>query len=119
MHAAAPLRRLALLLVLASVAACSSATRQAGPPQPETTVRVENRNWLDMNIYVLRAGGQRIRLGQVTGSSTRTLRIPSNLIFGATPLQFIADPIGGGRLPVTQSIVVVPGDEVVLQIPNS
>jgi len=118
MHAAVP-RRLALLLLIVSLAACGSATRQAGPPQPETTVRVENRNWLDVTVYVMRQGGQRIRLGQVPGSSTRTLRIPANLIFGSTPLQFVADPIGAGSLPVSQSIVVSPGDEVVLQIPNS
>jgi hypothetical protein len=80
-------------------------------------VRVENRAWLDMNVYVLR-GSQRVRLGNVTANSTRVLRIPQSLVFGATPLRFLADPIGSRRTPISHEIVVRPGDEVTLYIPN-
>jgi hypothetical protein len=85
-------------------------------PVPPTYLRVENQAFNDMNIYVLR-GAQRVRLGTATGVSTTRLRIPSNLIFGPTPLAFYADPIGGNRTPVSQEITVSPGDEVTLTIP--
>jgi hypothetical protein len=87
------------------------------PAQYEPTyIRVENRAFLDMNIYVYRSS-QRIRLGQATGNSTTRFRIPNNLLFGATGLRFQADPIGGNRTPISQEISVSPGDEVNLVIP--
>jgi hypothetical protein len=69
-----------------------------------------------MTIYLL-AGSQRIRLGQAGGNSTTTLRIPSQYVFGATSLRFLADPIGSNRTPVSESITVTPGDEIGLVIP--
>lgn len=112
------IRYIALLAVLA-VAACGPASRQArGPESAQTTVRVENRNFLDMNVFVLR-GGQRIRLGMVPGTSTRVLTIPQSLIFGSTSLRFLADPIGSRQTPISDDIVVNPGDQVTMFIPNS
>lgn len=112
------IRYIALLAVLA-VAACGPASRQARGPEPaQTTVRVENRNFLDMNVFVLR-GGQRIRLGMVPGTSTRVLTIPQSLIFGSTSLRFLADPIGSRQTPISDDIVVNPGDQVTMFIPNS
>ena len=36
---------------------------------------------------------------------------------GATPLRFLCDPIGGQGLPVSEEIVVQPGDVVGLVVP--
>ncbi len=118
------LQRTGMLLVaalfLAAPGCTSSKTAEAGgKPVVErepTTVRVENRSFLDNNVYVLR-GGQRIRLGMVTGNSTKTFTIPANLIFGISSLQFIVDPIGASRQPVSNEIRVSEGDEVQLVIP--
>lgn len=115
--------RLALVaaLLLAAAPACrtSKSAEAGGKPTVErarTTVRVENRSFLDHNVFVLR-GGQRIRLGTVTGNSTQTFTIPSNLIFGISSLQFLVDPIGGSRQPISNEIRVGEGDEVQLVIP--
>ena len=70
-----------------------------------------------MTIYVVRSG-QRIRLGTVSGTSTQKLVIPPSLIFGATPLSFVADPIGSSRTATSWELTVQPGDEVTLIIPN-
>lgn len=108
----------ALLFVLLMSSAC--ATAGAGGPgsnDAQTTVRVDNRNFLDMTIYVL-SGSQRIRLGTAPGLTTRTFPIPGNLVFGVSTLQFQADPVGGSATPISQEITVTPGDEVTLIIPS-
>jgi hypothetical protein len=69
-----------------------------------------------MTIYLI-VGAQRVRLGQAGGNSTTRLRIPPQYVFGPTPLRFLADPIGASRTPISESITVVPGDEVTLTIP--
>jgi hypothetical protein len=107
-----------LCCALALGAACSGNTKedQAAEPIPPTYVRVENRAYLDMTIYVYRSS-QRIRLGMANGNSTTKMLIPPNLLFGSTPLRFQADPIGANRQPTSQEISVSPGDEVQLIIP--
>ena len=110
----------ALASALALSTACSGNTKEgdeAVPAEP-TYVKVQNRAYLDMNIYVFRSS-QRIRLGTVNGNNTGRLLIPANLLFGSTPLRFMADPIGGRRQPTSEEITVSPGDEVVLTIPPS
>ena len=108
-------RTFAVAAAVFALAACGGARSQAAD-QPPTTLRVENQGFLDMTIFLL-AGSQRVRLGIATGNSTPVLRIPSQHVFGATSLRFLADPIGGNRTPVSESITVTPGDEVVLTIP--
>ena len=84
--------------------------------QPRTTLTVDNQNFLDFTIYLI-AGGQRIRLGMAGGNHKSRFVIPAQYVFGATTLQFQADPIGGNRAPVSYPITVSPGDEVELTIP--
>lgn len=110
-------RQFAVATLALALAACGgSKSRSAAIPPPRTTLRVENQGFSDMTIYAIRSG-QRIRLGIATGSQTTTFTIPSNLIFGATPLRFLADPIGSNRTPVSDEITVQPGDQVRLIIP--
>ena len=113
------MRAIGAATLCVSVFACSHRAKpntESGPPQ-KTTVTVDNQSFLDMTVYVI-VGGQRIRLGQATGSSKSTFTIPAYLIGnGIQQLRFIADPIGGNRLPVSEEISVTAGDEVVLTIP--
>ncbi|HXF96791.1 MAG TPA: hypothetical protein VNI61_11890 [Gemmatimonadales bacterium] len=112
------LRRLVLLAVLAAVPACARASEgDEGPvPRTETMLRVENQDFFDMTIYVIRSG-QRIRLGTVPGLSSRVLAIPPSLVGGGVELRFLADPVGSNRTPVSHEIFVQPGDVVELIIP--
>ncbi len=105
-------------MVCCMATACSRNSKEdpAAEPVPDTFLKVDNQQFLDMNVYVIRSS-QRIRLGMATGNSTTRMRIPSNLLFGPTPLRFQADPIGGTRQPVSQEINVSAGDEVILIIP--
>jgi hypothetical protein len=79
-------------------------------------LQVENRGFADMVVYAV-SGAQRVRLGIATGNSTKSFTIPRALIRGAAALRFLADPIGGSRSPISEDIVVQPGDIVSLTIP--
>lgn len=108
----------ALIGSLALATACMGNTQEelAAEPVPPTYVKVENRAYLDMNIFVYRSS-QRMRLGTANGNGTARFIIPGSLLFGATPLRFVADPIGSNRAPISEEITVAPGDEVQLVIP--
>jgi hypothetical protein len=113
------MRAIGVAALCVSVVACSRnpKPKTSGGPPPKTTVTVDNQSFLDMTVYAI-SGGQRIRLGQATGSSKSKFTIPAYLIgYGIQPLRFIADPIGGNRLPVSEEINVTAGDEVILTIP--
>ena len=112
-------RRLVLpLMLLSLVAACGPRSRSSRPATAvePAYVRITNQSWLDMNVYVWRSS-QRIRLGTVGANQTQRFRLPQNIIFGAAPLRFSADPIGSSRVAQSFEIVVSPGDEVTLTIP--
>lgn len=111
------IRSVSLALLLLGVAACASFSHSGTPDQNQpTVVVVDNQSYLDMNVYAVRSG-QRIRLGTAGGVGKTSLTIPSTLVSGATPIRFVADPIGGARASVSQEITVSPGDTVVMQIP--
>lgn len=113
-----PISVLLMVLVLAATAGCSG-KRARGPArhQESTTVRVDNRKFLDVNVYVI-AGGQRRRLGTVPGISSRVFTIPPTMIFGMATLRFQADPIGSDETPVSHEITIREGDRVTLTIPS-
>ena len=109
--------RYAPLLALWIGIACGGRDPGAGPsPESAAMLQVENRGFADMVIYAI-SGAQRVRLGIATGNSTKSFTIPSSLIRGSGPLRFLADPIGGRRTPISEDIVVQPGDIVTLTIP--
>ncbi len=109
-----------LVAMIATVAACSHNAkpgRDDNGPQPESRLRVENRAFLDMTIYVLSAGGGRQRLGTATGNTTAEFVIPSYIIGPANSIRILAEPIGSTRAPVSNSLSVQPGQTVTLTIP--
>lgn len=98
-------------------AACARASHapQEGPVL--TVLKVENQGFPDMNIFVVPEGSGRVRLGTVTGNSNAYFTLPDYVVKGTRELSFQALPIATPRGPVTQSIMVIPGDTVVLTIP--
>lgn len=106
---------LATTLLLPS---CSKTPPPPVDPAAPAMVEVENQGFYDMNVYVLR-GTMRVRLGTVSGNTTRVFEIPRTMVNPGLPIRFQADPIGGSRTPFSQEIAVSPGDTVVLRIPPS
>src|SRR3989442_9686720 len=110
------LRRALLLIVLAG--ACHRPAAAPLNPRAEVAVTVENQNFLDMDVFLVR-GGQRIRLGMVTGLSTHLFMLRPEVVGTGTDLQFEFHPIGGRANPRTERIMVQPGDVIELTIPPS
>lgn len=110
----------AVVAMLATVAACSHATRQTRDNeggQATTRVHVENRAFLDMNVYVIGDGGNRQRLGTVTGNTDQEFVIPDYIIGPANTVRFLVEPIGSNHAPISNSLSVQPGQTVTLTIP--
>ncbi|MGK2962455.1 MAG: hypothetical protein ACSLFK_09965 [Gemmatimonadaceae bacterium] len=108
------LKWLALFAVVAFIPAC--ATGKNYQERAKTMVEVDNQSLADMTVYVIR-GSQRVRLGIASGLRKTELTIPQGIVFGATSLRFLADPIGGTVTPVSEEITVSEGETVILRIP--
>ena len=109
---------LAILIsvMLLLTTACSLTKSGDVPPQdPGAAVTVDNRNWTDMNIYIVN-NGFRTRLGRVTGMSRKLLAIPADAMVGSGTLRFLADPVGRTGQPISNEITVRPGEELLLII---
>ena len=114
------MRRALLALALLSAACGHRVKPGAVEPRSETTVRVENQNFLDMDVFVVQ-NGMRIRLGRAASLTTAVFTIPPDFVRNSTQLRFDLRPIGGGGAATqrTETIPVQPGDQVVLMIPPS
>ncbi len=74
---------------------------------------MENLNFGDATVHALR-GGERIRLGQVTGKSEKSFTIRWNF---SVPLEFQVDLVGGEACGI-QPMTVDPGDRIWVRIPT-
>jgi hypothetical protein len=113
----------AKLIALALLsAACSHRTQsESSEPTPDqqdtqTSVQVENQNFSDMDVFVL-SSGTRVRLGQVNGLSTKVFTIPPDVVRISPQVRFELHPIGANRNPISETITIMPGDQVKLTIP--
>ncbi len=85
-------------------------------PNTPTLLLVDNQSFPDMTIYALE-GGRRVRLGLAGGHNQTRFTLPKYLVRSMTSIRFQADPIGSNRAPISDEIIVSPGDEVTLRIP--
>ncbi|MBI4522041.1 MAG: hypothetical protein HY701_14485 [Gemmatimonadetes bacterium] len=78
-------------------------------------VRVQNQNYLDVNIYAMSESGHSVRLGMVSGLSTESFKIPDHLRT-EMGLRLVADPIGSSIAYISDIVAVAPGDGVDLTV---
>lgn len=110
--------RVALVLAMAAGACAPGGTgkqRPVGKPAPPTLVVVANRNFLDMNLYVVQSG-MRVRLGTVTGLSTQRFRLPREVARHTGDLRLFADAIGGPQSYLSPPVSVRPGQSLELTL---
>jgi hypothetical protein len=104
------------LVVGLELAACHGRAAEPLNPRAEVAVNVENQNFADMDVFIVR-GGQRVRLGMVPGLTNRMLMVRPELIGYGAEVQFELHPIGGRGNPLSETISVRPGDVIHLTIP--
>jgi hypothetical protein len=116
----------ALLAVSGTVAATSCRHGARAPaendavPIPEfVLVSVDNHNWSDVVVSLVRGGAQPFRLGTVTAGQSTVLRFPGQYIAGSTPLELLAKPIGGFSTLRSPRFVVQPGQSVTWTLENA
>jgi len=111
----------ALLYVAVALDAVACHARPAAPPNPraEVAVTVDNQNFLDMDVFIVRTSGERIRIGMVSGLTTRILMVRPDVIGNSTELRFEVHPIGARANPISETVTVRPGDVIHLTIPPS
>jgi len=101
--------RAGLIVLLGLSSACgASRTTPTSNPEPssdEIPVQIDNQNFSDMEIYVVK-NGQRLLIGQAGGLTKTTLTI-RNAARGDGRVRLLAEPIGGAR-PIATPILIVP-----------
>ncbi len=111
----------AQLLLLLALACSGGGTRDTAPspePDSQSRVRIENRASLDMDIYVVRSDGQRVRLGFVPGGETGVFALPAAVTSGAHSIQFEARPVRrSGQSVVSEPFGVRLGEEITWSVP--
>jgi len=108
----------AVLLVLVTATASCQTLGLASPfgtgPSGESTVTVEvqNRNFADATVHVLR-GNERIRLGIVSGADSQTFEVPWRL---SMAMRVNIRLLAGGEC-LTDDLMVDPGDRLLVEVP--
>ena len=106
--------RAGLIVLLGLSSACgASRTTPTSNPEPssdEIPVQIDNQNFSDMEIYVVR-NGQRLLIGQAGGLTKTTLTI-RNAARGDGRVRLLAEPIGGARPIATPTLVVPRGQSI-------
>jgi hypothetical protein len=107
----------AALILLLGACSTKGAQNKATVLERQTRVEVTNHNWLDMRVYVVRAGN-RFRLGTVSTMGTQVFQLPRAFSTYAGGLQLVADPIGSREFHMTQPLSIAPGQLVSFKIEN-
>jgi hypothetical protein len=84
--------------------------------QSEATIRVTNNNWSEMTVFILRSG-MRTRLGNVGSMSSGQFSLPSGVL--ASSVRLMAVPLAARRGYVSQTMSILPGQQVVLKLENN
>ncbi|HTK40741.1 MAG TPA: hypothetical protein VL287_04055 [Gemmatimonadales bacterium] len=108
----------AVALLVAVLPACSHnpEPKPEGPPPKSTMLRVNNQNFYDMEIFLVRFGS-RTRLGLAPGNSSTNFEFPSQFLQSGTgTVRFEAHPVGATGRAFTEDLTVQPGDVVGVDI---
>ena len=117
--------RMGLLGLMALVAGCGASRAGTSPAAPEQDasaetntpdrqpiqVQIDNRNFSDMDVYLVNEG-TRVLLGSAPGMSKTTLTLPPGSVSSQWQVRLIADPIGGANAIRTPTLLVSPGQNV-------
>jgi hypothetical protein len=82
------------------------------------TLSVENNNWLDAHLYLVR-DGMLTSLGFMSGPGKEDFKLPSMATVAGADVQVLVLPIGGSTSYLTPRLVINLGDQVFMTIENN
>ncbi|MFQ5551487.1 MAG: hypothetical protein ACE5FJ_09665, partial [Gemmatimonadales bacterium] len=94
--------------VIAHLGLDEAETRRVEPETEGALLVVENRNWQQVRIFLVREEGNRFRIGSVLSSLNREFALGPSVRIDEN-IQFAAEFIGSGRGIATRMIQVLPG----------
>ena len=102
------------------VGACTPMTRNAmsNARSERTTLMVENNNWSDLTLYLVR-DGSRHRIGSAPSMTQSVFVISSALLSGTGEIRIMADPIGSRQAWTSQPFMVSPGSKIRFRFENN
>jgi len=117
--------KIGLLGLMALVAGCGASRSTPAAPAPKQDasadtsgatgepiqVRIDNRNFSDMDVYLVNQG-TRVLLGAAPGMSKTTLTLPPHSVSSQWQVRLMADPVGGSSAIRTPALLVAPGQNV-------
>jgi hypothetical protein len=89
---------------------------ERAPTSADNVLVVDNRNWSNMTIYLIRSG-VRARVGSVGSMSTTEIRLPRDLMAGDVAV--LARPLAGRDGYVTSRLNVRPGQRIQLRLEHN
>ena len=109
----------AALIAASALSACAPHSGRAGQLQRvQTTLMVENNNWMDMTVYVVR-DGLRSRVGSVTSFTRSRFVLTPAMIGGVGEIRLLADPLGSNQQFLSEPILVNEGQQVRFRVENN
>jgi membrane-bound ClpP family serine protease len=96
----------------------AATVRTVGEGWITTTVQIQNNNWGDLRVYILKSGGSRFRLGTVTSMNSATYTVPQQILTPGDNIRIIAEVIGSDASISSEVIFVQPGLVVEWMIEN-
>lgn len=111
--------RLAAGVALAlSLGACARSRRTVErPPPPPVQLEIDNRALGQMRIFILH-DGQSTRVGEVAGGGSQLFILPVRLLGVTGEIRLVAEPIAAFSRYVSETLIIHPGQRVVLTVQN-
>ena len=108
---------LALTLLLC-LAGCKSSEDASDASGPTMSVRATNRNFVAVEIYAV-TSSRRQYLGRIAPGATKTYKFSADTFAEDLSLRFQLESVDRTVNILTERIIAVPGEEIILIIPNS
>lgn len=120
-------RTLLLALALAGVVPASAwaqapeterMAQRTAPPEVHTILSVENHNWLDVHVYLVRDGSV-TSLGFMSGPGQQDFELPPRATVPGADVQILVAPVGSRASYLSPVAYIDPGDQVNLVVENN
>lgn len=108
---------LVVFLMISGILGCKATEEASSEKMSSVDIRVTNRNWLAMEVFIT-GQARRVRLGRLQSGATETYALPADFLKSGIPIQFEMVNVDQTLTLTSDRMVVVPGENIILIIPN-